>query len=290
MTPAYLGDYQMNTYEAKLEAKRDRLELAAERADVRSNAAYARSDLSEGASGIPLGQPILVGHHSEGRHRAAIKRANNAMQTCIDEGKRAGELRARAAGVGSGGISSDDPEAVVKLQAKIDSAEASQDFMKQSNRIVKAAVKKGIENPDSAGWAGYMEKLNAMGSKYNEAAAVDLLKPDFCGRIGFASYQLTNNNANIRRMKERVEQLKKSNEATSKRHDFPGVCEVIENVEENRLQFLFDGKPSADVRKTMKSHGFRWAPSQNVWQRQLTNNARYSGKLVLRALGVESVA
>ena len=278
----------INTYEAKQEAKRARLELAADRAEVRSNAAYARADMRESASGIPLGQPILVGHHSEGRHRAAIKRADNAMRASIDADKRAGELRARAAAVGSGGISSDDPDAVSKLQAKIDSAEASQDFMKKSNRIVKKAVKDGIENPESKGWAGYMDKLNAMGDKYNEAAAEALLKPDFCGRIGFASYQLTNNNANIRRMKERVAQLEATSEAESNSQVYQGVCEVVENVDENRLQFLFDGKPSADVRKIMKSHGFRWAPSQSAWQRQLTNNARWSGKQALRALGVES--
>ncbi len=95
----------MNSYERKQEDRRARLEAAADRAESRSNEAYKRADMSEGATGIPFGQPILVGHHSEGRHRAAIKRADNAMRKSIDEGNRAKELRGKAAAVGTGGIS-----------------------------------------------------------------------------------------------------------------------------------------------------------------------------------------
>ena len=280
----------MNTYEAKQEAKRARLELAADRAEVRSNAAYARADMRESASGIPLGQPILVGHHSEGRHRAAIKRADNAMRASIDADKRAVELRARAAAVGSGGISSDDPDAVSKLQAKIDSAQDNQDFMKAANKALKRAMKRGAcVITKNAEFRDLVKDLNAIPSiKYQgELYANQLMKPDYAGRCGFAAYLLTNNNANIRRMKERVAQMEATSEAESNSQVYQGVCEVVENVDENRLQFLFDGKPSADVRKIMKSHGFRWAPSQGAWQRQLTNNALWSGKLALRALGVE---
>lgn len=42
---------------------------------------------------------------------------------------------------------------------------------------------------------------------------------------------------------------------------------------EYRLQIIFDGKPNADVRTELKGEGFRWAPSQGAWQRQLTDNA-----------------
>lgn len=75
----------MNHYERKQEARRERLLAAAERAEAQSEAAYKRADLREEASGIPFGQPILVGHHSERRHRAAIKRADNAMRASIEE-------------------------------------------------------------------------------------------------------------------------------------------------------------------------------------------------------------
>ena len=38
---------------------------------------------------IPMGQPIIVGHHSEGRHRRDLKRIDSNMQKSIEESKKA---------------------------------------------------------------------------------------------------------------------------------------------------------------------------------------------------------
>ena len=268
----------MNRYEEKQEARRARLEAAADRAEARSNEAYKRADLSEEATGIPFGQPILVGHHSEGRHRAALKRADNAMRKSVEESKRTGALRAKAAAVGTGGISSDDPDAVDKLRAKLANLETSQ------------ATRKGV-TPDSADedFDTYAAELAAVADHFSAQMARELLKPQWgsAGPIGFASYQLTNNNAEINRVKKRIAQLEKASTRETTEYDFQGVCRVVENVEENRLQFFFDGKPDAETRAVMKSNGFRWAPSQGAWQRQLTSNARHAGRSALRALGVD---
>ena len=59
---------------------------------------------------------------------------------------------------------------------------------------------------------------------------------------------------------------------------------MVENTEIMRLQLFFDGKPEADVRSVLKSNGFKWAPSQEVWQRQLTTNARYALERVIKEL------
>ncbi|WP_367132744.1 MULTISPECIES: DUF3560 domain-containing protein [Streptomyces] len=79
------------------EAEADRAERAADRAErfdgyadraaSSSNAAYRRSH--EISDGIPMGQPILVGHHSERRARRDIDRMHDAMGKSIAEGKRA---------------------------------------------------------------------------------------------------------------------------------------------------------------------------------------------------------
>ena len=45
------------------------------------------------------------------------------------------------------------------------------------------------------------------------------------------------------------------------------------NEAENRLQLMFEDKPDADTRQALKSEGFKWAPSQGAWQRQLNQNA-----------------
>ena len=87
-------------------------------------------------------------------------------------------------------------------------------------------------------------------------------------------------------MKKRIEQLEAASAAEIKRQVFKGVCELLENVEENRLQFLFEGKSPAAIRTALKVAGFRWAPSQGAWQRQLNNTARYSAQKFLIALDV----
>lgn len=47
-------------------------------------------------------------------------------------------------------------------------------------------------------------------------------------------------------------------------------------------QGKFDGKPPQEQREILKKHGFRWSPTQEAWQRQLTSNAEYSIDYVIR--------
>ena len=280
-----------NAYEAKQACKKERLHAAADRARERSDAAYKKADLREEVSGIPFGQPILVGHHSEGRHRAAIKRADNAMRTSIEEDQKAKRLDERAQAVGTGGISSDDPDAISKLRVKLESAKTVQAFMREANKLVRAQIKKGntpatISGDDLLAFADQLRAIPG-GEKISNQHAADLLKPDFAGRHGFADFQLINNSSTIRRIEKRLAILEANAQRATKEVDFQGVCKVVENAEENRLQLIFPGKPSDAIRATLKSLGFRWAPSANAWQRQLTNSARYAARCILVDLKVD---
>jgi hypothetical protein len=58
-------------------------ENAEARAEVRSKAAH------EIGSFIPMGQPILVGHHSEKRHRRDLRRIDSNIRSSIEESKKA---------------------------------------------------------------------------------------------------------------------------------------------------------------------------------------------------------
>jgi len=60
--------------------------------------------------------------------------------------------------------------------------------------------------------------------------------------------------------------------------EYPGGVRVVHNRELNRVQFLFPGKPSAEVRAALKHRGFRWAPSKGAWQRQLTRNGIWAAE------------
>ena len=161
--------------------------------------------------------------------------------------------------VGTGGISSDDPQAVEKLEAKLAALEKHQEMMKAANAAIR------MKDPAKGD-----AKLAELG--YTPEDIAKLREPDFCGRIGYPTYALQNNNANIRRIRGRIAELKKRTESTPEGWEFDGG-RVVVNTTENRLQVIFDGKPDADVRTELKGEGFRWAPSQGAWQRQLTDNA-----------------
>ena len=127
-----------------------------------------------------------------------------------------------------------------------------------------------------------IEKLQTIDG-ISKVAAEGLMEPDFMGRLGFASFQLQNNNANIKRMKERIEQLDKSRADDTKETTFE-AGKVIDNVEDNRLQIFFDAKPDRETITKLKRNGFRWTPSIGAWQRFRSLGAEVA---MQRAIGVE---
>lgn len=127
---------------------------------------------------------------------------------------------------------------------------------------------------------GLLDKIRSTGMggiSADDPAAIEKLKASMASSWRsdprpFESYQLTNNNAEIRRVKARIEQLSKQAQQEFSGWEFDGG-RVEMNREDTRLQVFFDGKPDADTRAELKSNGFRWAPSVGAWQRQLTDNA-----------------
>ncbi len=125
----------MNAYEQKQEAKRERY---AERAKKkRAEAEAADKSQRAIADHIPLGQPILVGHHSEMRHRRDLARIDRGMRKAIDANKEADRLEQKAESYGTRFISSDDPDAVAKLQHKLARLEGKRTAIKEHNRLMR---------------------------------------------------------------------------------------------------------------------------------------------------------
>lgn len=188
------------------------------------------------------------------------EKQNAARDRNMEEWRRIQGLLDKIKSVGTGGISSDDPQALAKLEAKLAKLEKHQELMKAANAAIRM---KDTEKGD--------KRLAELG--YTPEDIKELRTPDFCGRIGYPAFELSNNSANIRRIRQRVEELKKrQTEPTPEGWDFDGG-QVVVNTTENRLQIISDDKPDADLRAELKSEGFRWAPSQGAWQRQLTDNA-----------------
>ena len=264
----------MNTFEEKRERKKDRyLELAQKNREVAENNSISNV-CGEKNTGIPFGQPILVGHHSEQRHRKHLKRIDAKVQKGFDASNKAEYYEGKVRAVENNkAIFSDDPEAVTKLKVKIEKLDLLQQQMKATNKIVKSKKKNYTQEQK-------MENLKILFPKSPESNLYKLFNPDYCGRIGFASYQLTNNNANIRRLKKRLEELQRKSEEKTKEY-FINDVKVIENTEENRIQLFFDSIPDVEIRTKLKQNGFRWSRYNGCWQRHLNNAGRYATKYVL---------
>jgi len=90
-------------------------------------------------------------------------------------------------------------------------------------------------------------------------------------RQPFSSYDLTNNNSQIKRLRAKLAEVSRGFEGW----EFNGG-RAEANTEMNRLQLFFDERPDETQRTQLKSNGFKWAPSQDAWQRQLNDNAIYA--------------
>jgi hypothetical protein len=241
-----------NAWEEKKAARIERLRTRSARL---ARAGESRIDLArKRASCIPFGQPILVGHYSEGRDRNFRAKIDGGFRKGFALTKEAQELDARAdAAEASTAVSSDDPDAVAKLREKLAGLEADHAKMLDFNKLLRG--KKTDE-----------EIAAAIGWKVTTVAS--LRKPDFAGRPGFPPYKLTNNGGEIRRVKGRIEALTRVAAKPEAAPEEIGETRIEESKEDNRLRVFFPGKPSEAVRSLLKREGFRWSPSVGAWQRQ----------------------
>ena len=168
-------------------------------------------------------------------------------------------------------ITSGDPEAIEKLKNKLSSLEKAQETMKAVNAFYRKH--KTLDGCPDLSW----ENIEKLKSSMTDSWRADP-KP-------FESWALSNNSAEIRRVKERIKNLEviKAKPADTKEYD---GFSVVEDPEAMRIKLLFEDKPSAEIRDVLKKNGFRWSPRVNAWQTQLTNNGRYRLERVLKELEV----
>lgn len=153
-------------------------------------------------------------------------------------------------------IRTEDSDASQRLAEKLTKLEAIQARMKSANLAIRKHKKTGE--------ASQVAALVAEG--FSEARARDLLKPDFCGRIGFADYELTNNGAEIRRCKARMVTVERAQTAEAVEIDGANGVRFEDCPADNRVRLFFPGKPEESVRSNLKSFGFRWSPTIGCWQ------------------------
>jgi len=193
------------------------------------------------------------------------EKQNAARDSNMREWQEIDGLLDKIKGIGTGGISADDPNAVEKLKKKLARMEEEQMFMKNVNAYYR-------KHKTLDGCELFKDRDAAFA-----AIVAGMSRSWRADPMPFEGWVLSNNNANIRRVRERINDLENRDAKGYQGWKFDGG-EVVINMAENRLQVMFDSKPEESIRGELKGGGFKWAPSQGAWQRQLTDNAIHAAK------------
>jgi hypothetical protein len=248
----------MNTYEAKQEARL--LRLLDQSARLLKAAELRAGRAARKASIIPLGQPILVGHHSERRDRRYREGIQRDYMKAAELQREAQAAAQRASSVGMGGISSDDPEAVRKLGEQLEAERAERADYKRA----RALFKKGGWDAVLAAEPSLMEKTRRYGEMVQRVHGP--LEP-------FPAYHLALLGANVRRIEKRIGHLRTLAAALSCPDEVTTAgawtFTLSEDAPANRIVILTDGPrlPKA-VFLIPRGYGFLWSRTENRWQRK----------------------
>jgi Domain of unknown function (DUF3560) len=244
----------MNDYETRRAERIERMKSRA--AKLTAEAEATRATAAARADRIPCGQPILVGHHSEKRHRKDLARIDNGFRKSFELADEAKSLARRAERAeASTAISSDDPDAVAKLREQLADLERSIEGTKAANKLLRASAHPPTGDvirqvADLVGWtelrtASWLGILHSMGRK---------------------TFSTTNGGAERRRLLARIGELEARALAPAKEPETVGKVRIEES--DNRVRVIFPGKPEEAIRQRLKSAGFRWSPTAGAWQRQ----------------------
>lgn len=248
------------TRRERMQARLDkREEWAAKRtaeSDRRSSAA------SETVAGIPFGQPILVGHHSEKRHRRTLERADNHMRASVeaaDMAQRHGDVAATLADRLDTNIFSDDADAIEQLEARIAKREAERDRKKLANAAWRKA---GKPSPDAGAdaWRPVAEKVGAETALLAARSLADQGRTDSGQWVPYSwakPFDLTSLGANIRRDLERIEEVKRQQQRTVAAEEAGGVA-IKRNAAANWCTVTFADKPERAIIEALRAAGYGW--------------------------------
>ena len=158
-----------------------------------------------------------------------------------------------------------------RYRAELAAMQKNHELMKEGNKRIKAAKKSGEDISE------YLK------TTFN-------IQPHMIEWTMKWGFGLTNNNANMKRVEQRIKELEKKesmkNENPITTYTFDGGKLII-NYEIDRLQVMFDTRPTSQELNAWKDKGlnsYNWSPSNNAWQRKITPNAIWSVKRMLPQL------
>lgn len=259
-----LADTVEETAEAAATAGHDRAARQTRRAAwLKRKAAYLRvqslrkaTESHDIASRRPFGQPIIVGHHSERGHRRDLERQHSKDAQAHDLWKQAKEAEHAAKTCESNrAIYADDPEAVTKLREKLTDLERQRDSWKELN----SQYRKAKGDIDAMPIADALKAALKRG-KESYYMGPDKFRPA-------ESYQFQNLGAEIRRCQKRIDELRARESAAARPERRIGGIVIQDNLDFQKVELRFPGKPSDEARAKLKAWGFRWVRSAACWSR-----------------------
>lgn len=240
--------------------RRERLERKLEKRRAWAQGRRSSSEQRWGAADailapIPLGQPVLVGHHSERRHRRALERADANMSAAVADSKMAAHHDSKADGLErqlEGSIFSDDPDAVEALEARIQELTAEQDRRKRINAAFRKVAGEPVERLAALVQAGVIGQAEA--SELSRFFAICHYE-----RQPFPPYSLTNLGARIRTARERIK-LVQARAARAEQAEAAGGVHISGG---DYVSVTFAEKPARELLDKLKAARFYWR--QGSW-------------------------
>lgn len=191
----------MSTYRERRLAKAERLREWAGKREAKADAASAEA--RQRADAIPFGQPILVGHHSEGRDRRYRDGISRKFEQSFEHANKAKSMASKADNIeaaAEAAIYSDDPDAIERLRERITDLEAQRDRIKRYNASCRKAAK-----------TGGMGDLSILDD--HQRAEIATLAQVCAFQVrdggGFPAYVTSNLSGQISRNRKRLEELER---------------------------------------------------------------------------------
>lgn len=245
----------MTTRRERMERRAERRAEWAEKAKAKSAQAFQTAHAA--TAGIPFGQPILVGHHSEKRHRAAIDRMARSMDRGCAMSDKAADHAGKAANIERAldrSIFSDDANAIEALAAREQKRASVADRMVAINAAWRKAGKPVLLD-GREGWAKMIElagmtdrECDWVTSALKHRGFVDNPQP-------FPAYAITNARASARRDAKRAAEVEARAVADAKAAEAPGGVLI---TGDDYCNVRFAEKPAREVIEALKAANFGW--------------------------------
>lgn len=245
----------MSTRRERIEARLAR--RRAWRESAVSAASAADRVASSLSSAIPFGQPILVGHHSEGRHRRQLERIDSAMGKACERRAMAERHDSVADTLEhqlATSVYSDDTNATEALAEREAKRASVADWMVAVNAAWRKAKRPDLTAPGQ--FAAFADANGYTDAERNRI--VDALRHrwETAPFQPFPAYAITSYRACARRDAKRREQVEEIQQRTQQAAESGGVVVVVTG---EQARVTFAEKPPYATIQALKAARYWWS-------------------------------